>query len=184
MKRIEIQLSKTKLILTFLGSCLFVVLAIFLVKNPENFRNANVVMTRLVGILGICFFGLIVLTVPRKLFDKKPGLILDENGIIDNSSMKGFGTILWKDIISIRPIKVTRTTNLLLIFVSNPEKYSENPNFFIQYLRKVGMKMYGTPITISSNALKCNFTELEGLINERLEKQETPNSYPSWHEQN
>jgi hypothetical protein len=175
MNTIEIQLSKTKLILTFLGSTLFVILAIILVKNPENFRG-NESITRLVGILGICFFGLIMLTIPRKLFDKKPGLILDENGIIDNSSMKGFGTILWKDIISIRRIKVSRSTNLLLIFVSNPEKYFGNPNFFIQYLRKLGMKTYGTPISISSNALKCNFTELEGLISERLEKQETPNS--------
>ena len=170
MKTIKIQLSKTKLILTFLASTLFVILGIIMVKNPENFKGDNEVITRLFGILGICFFGLIMFTVPRKLFDKKPGLILDKNGIIDNSSMKGFGIILWKDIISIKQIKVTRTTNILLIFVSNPEKYFESHNFYIRYLRKFGMKTYGTPISLSSNALKCNFTELEKLINERLEK--------------
>lgn len=177
MERMEIQLSKTKLILTFLGASLFVILGIFLAKNPENFisfRHHNVLVIRFVGILAISFFGLVVLTVPRKLFDKKPGLVIDENGITDNSSMKGNGFIPWKNITSVKQIKI-KSTSLLLISVSNPKKYFETSNFFIRYFKNLSLKTYGTPIAISSNSLKCNFSELEKLISERLKIYKTAN---------
>jgi hypothetical protein len=179
MRKIEIPTSRTKLILMFIVSILFAVGGIILAKNPEEFisyRYRNPEIIRIVGIFAVCFFCLVGIYIVPKLFDKKPGLILDENGIIDNSSAVSVGLILWKDIISIRTEKV-QSTKFLIIEVDNPEKYVSGSSKFKNFLLKANMKMYGTPLSISSNGLKYNFNNLEELIKMEFEKhKERPNS--------
>lgn len=172
MQKIEIPTSRTKLILILISSILFVVGGIYLTKNPEEFislkfRNPEII--RIVGIVAVCFFGLVCIYVVPKLFDKKPGLILDDNGITDNSSAISVGLILWKDIISIRTIKV-QSTKFLIIKVKNPKKYLSGSSKFKNFLLKANMKMYGTPLSISSNGLKYNFNNLEELVKMGFEK--------------
>lgn len=172
MQKIEIPTSRTKLILILIGSILFTVGGIYLTKNPEEFislryRNPDVI--RIVGIVAVCFFGLVGVYIVPKLFDKKPGLILDHNGLTDNSSAMSVGLILWKDIISIRTIKV-QSTKFLIIKVKNPKKYLSGSNKFKSFLLKANMKMYGTPVSISSNGLKYNFNKLEELVKMEFEK--------------
>jgi hypothetical protein len=50
------------------------------------------------AIAAILFFGFGIFYFLRKLIDKKPGLIIDDNGIIDNSSAVSVGLIPWSDI--------------------------------------------------------------------------------------
>src|SRR5688572_21400205 len=65
------------------------------------------------------------------------------------------------------------STRFLLILISNPDKYLERVNGFKRKLMQGNMKMYGTPLSITSNALRYNFDDLERLVKSRLiEKQE------------
>ena len=85
--------------------------------------------------------------IPIKLFDKKPGLILDENGIYDNSGVVSVGFILWKDIESIRIEKI-KSTKILIINVHNPKKYIDRSNRFKKVLLNLNTKLYGTPLLL------------------------------------
>ena len=169
-KKIEIPLSKTKLYFVIGGSIIFVLLRIFLFSNASEFQNhtlrilRNTVVIKSIGILGTLFFGAIGIYGIRKLFEKKAGLIIDENGITENSNASSIGLIEWNDISEIKTEQVM-STKFLLIKVKNPEKYIEKAKNGIKAkLMKTNMRMYGTPISIATNTLKYDFIALEKLI--------------------
>ncbi len=57
------------------------------------------------------------------------------------------------------------STKFLLICVENPEKYiGKTKNGMKAKLMRTNMKMYETPLSITSNTLKYNFIKLETLI--------------------
>jgi len=103
-----------------------------------------------------------------KFLDKKVGLIIDENGITDNSSATSIGLIEWNDITEIR---IANTPKFILINVKNPEKYiNKTKNKMKAMLMKMNMKMYGTPLIITLNSLKYDFNELLKIIQIKFEE--------------
>ena len=173
---IEIPISKNKLILGIVGSIMFVILGMWLFTNSTEFKNysmrllRNPMVIKSVGIIGMMFFGATGIYGIRKLFDKKVGLIIDKNGITDNSNASSIGLIEWKDITEIKTEQVM-STKFLLIKVKNPEEYIEKAkNGMKARLMKTNKKMYGTPLSITSNTLKYDFNKLEKLIQTEFEK--------------
>lgn len=169
-EKTEIPLSKNKLFLGIAGSILFVILGIWLFTNADGFQEHSMRLLRYpmiikgVGILSILFFGATGIYGFRKLFDKKIGLIIDSNGITDNSNASSIGLIEWNDISEIKTQQVM-STKFLLIKVINPEKYIEKAKSGMKAkLMRTNMKMYGTPLSITSNTLKYDFGKLEKLI--------------------
>ena len=167
--RIEIPLSKKKIALLLVAAIVFIAGGIWIASNPERFipnifRITNPEIIRIGGIVGILFFGAAGIYGIKKLFDKKIGLIIDSNGITDNSNASSIGLIEWNDISDIRT-KQVMSTKFLLIDIVNPEKYIGKAKNGIQArLMKANMNMYETPLSITSNTLKYDFGELEKLI--------------------
>jgi hypothetical protein len=167
--KIEIPLSKKKIVLLLLGSIAFVAGGIWIATNPEKFtpnifRITNPEIIRIGGIVGILFFSATGIYGIKKLFDKKVGLIIDSDGITDNSNISSIGLIKWNDIEQIRT-KQVMSTKFLLIDIVNPKKYiGKAKNGMEAKLMKANMNMYETPFSITSNTLKYNFEELEKLI--------------------
>ena len=127
-------------------------------------------IVRIMGVLGIVLFGAAGVFGIKKLFDKKVGLIIDKNGITDNSSALSIGLIEWKDINGIELTQVN-SIKFLRIGVKNPEKYiSKAKNGIKAKLMKINMNMYGSPIYITSNSLKYNFEELETIAQSEFKK--------------
>jgi hypothetical protein len=172
MKEFKIGLSKRKLFFAFIGSTIFVLLGIQFIQKPEKyisfvFRNAELI--RIVGFASIIFFGLCLIYILFKSFDKKPGLIINQNGITDNSHFCSVGLINWSQIIGIRTQQVM-STKFLLIDVSNPEDFIQKSSSFKAWLMKTNLKMYKTPLSITSNSLNYNFDDLEKLLHQEWNK--------------
>lgn len=177
MQTTEIQTSKIKLLLIFLGCIGFLALSYYLFNYPENFtsyRYRNPKVVKVVGVIGMLFFLIVLLYVPKKLFDKKPGLIIDEKGIIDNSSAVNVGFIAWSEVKYLKTISVN-STQFLLIYVNNSERYLEGFNKIKRMMLKTNNRIYGTPISINANGLKINFKNLEKLITEKFEQYKDSN---------
>lgn len=86
-----IALSKTKLLLLVFGSLAFIIIGLWMVSletaHIESQRRFNSsLFVHGIGYVSIVFFGLCGIIGLKKLFDKKPGLILSNTGITDNSS--------------------------------------------------------------------------------------------------
>ena len=122
MNKIEIPLSKTKLLLVISGSILFVVLGLYLYTTMADQQTRyNPTFAKGVGIAAILFFGATGIYGVKKIFDNKVGLIIDDNGIIDNTNASSIGLIKWADITAIKTAQVA-STKFLLIYTNNPNR--------------------------------------------------------------
>ena len=172
---IEIPISKKKIILLLIAGTILFILGIWISVEPEKFihnifRIENTQVICFWGIAGIVFFGLGIIYGIIKLFDKKAGLIIDSHGITDNTNASSIGLIEWNDINNIRIMQIM-SSKLLLIDVDNPEKYIEKASNGIKgKLMRANMTICGTPLSITSNTLKCDFGKLEKLIRKEYEK--------------
>ena len=169
-KIVEIPLSKGKLVRGFAGSLLFVAASVWiLTTDPDSGRRllSNPVIKYGIAVAGIVFFGYLAVMYLLKLRDKKPGLVIDENGIIDNSGGLAAGFIPWTDIEKFSIGKVMKQ-QFLVVAVQNPQYYIDNQK---SILKKKGMlynlNNFGSPIAISTNTLNCKLPELLKLLEER-----------------
>ena len=168
-EKTKIPIGKKKIVVILLGGLILMVGGIWLTLNPENFipnlfriRNSNII--RLCGIIGTIFFGLALTYGIKKLFDKKFGLIIDKNGITDNSNASSIGLIKWSDITEIKTEQVM-STKFFLVYVKNPDDYISKPkNRIKRKLLQSNMNKYGTPLSITSNTLSWDFDRIEKLI--------------------
>lgn len=172
MSEIRIALSKRKLILALIGSIILGALAIQFILKPEEYlshkyKNLEIIAT--VGYVSVLFFGLCTIFIFYKYFDKKSGLIIDKNGITDNTNFTSVGLIEWSEIIGIRTQQVM-SNKFILIDVLNPEKFIEKSSKFKASLMKINLKTYGTPLSITSNSLNYNFDKLEKLLKREFTK--------------
>jgi hypothetical protein len=176
--RIEIHLSKAKLLKLLLFSVLFLIAGIWMVTaDPQTsnplFNNPFVkglasYGATIMGALGIYFF-------TKKLFQAEPGFVLSEEGIYDNTSAFKFGLIPWSDISSIYEGSVQASIASKQYFVTvgleDPEKYiAREPNSIKRKLLLANAKGYGSPVHISTNGLKVDHKELLELVQEYFEK--------------
>lgn len=169
MTRIEIPLSKTKLFFTVCGAMLFVVLGFYIILRMAHSQDKfNPLILQAIGFVSVVFFGAIAIFGSKKLFTASAGVVIDEKGIIDNSSGVSIGLIEWKDIKGITTTNIM-SNHFLLIHVSNPEKYLARANKAKAKIMTANMKMVGTPISISPNTLQCNVAELEQTITTAFE---------------
>lgn len=170
MDKIEIPSSKTKIILVLIGCFVFVILGFFFILKPEFFISPivrTVLFIQIVGSVVILFFGLGGIYGCKKLLDRKIGLVIDIEGIYDNSNASSIGLIKWDDIINIKTEQVS-SAKFLLVYIRNPKEYISREKGFKKKLMEANYKMYGTPLSITSNTLQCNFHELEMIIKERV----------------
>jgi hypothetical protein len=172
-EQIEIPLSKKKLIIMLIGSIGFVAVGLWFVINPPAINNSffgNSTVILLTGIASILFFGLCAVFMARKISDKKPGLIIDNIGITDNSSGVSAGQIFWNDIENISVIELHRQ-KLIMLHLTNPQEYiDKQTSGFKRKVMNMNLNMYETPCIISSNTLQINFDELLNIFYTRLEE--------------
>ena len=106
--------------------------------------------------------------IAKKLGDNSLGLIISNKGIFDNSSGVSAGQILWSDIENISVIKIHRQ-RLIMLQVTNPQEYiDKQTSSFKRKIMQLNFKIYGTPLSITSNGLKISFDELLSTLTDKL----------------
>jgi len=169
-----VELSKKKMLLLLLASCVFVALGVWLVSLDEaslqvqsRFRNS--VLVHGLGLVAVAFFGLCGGVGIKKLFSKKPGLVFNSSGIVDNSSGVSAGLIPWPEIVGVELFELQKQ-ELLVIKVTDPRKFIDRGGLVRRALNNANYKMCGSPIVISANALRMNFAGLLALFSQYQRK--------------
>jgi hypothetical protein len=166
---VAIPLSKDKLGLLLIASIAFVVGGIWIWSIADAQTRENPLYLKSVAVACASFFGLAGIFYCIKLFDGRPGLIIDGIGIVDNSSAVAAGRILWDEIIGLRVTGIAGQ-RFLTIDVIEPQKYVERCGFFQRMLNAANAELLGSPISISPNALNVNFDELVRMLTEAFER--------------
>ncbi len=170
-ERIEIALSKKKIILMFVGALAFVAIGLWFVISPPTISNSywgNPTKMAIVGYASILFFGPCAFALIKKLPDNKPGLIIDQIGFTDNSSGVSAGQVLWSDIENLSVLEV-HGQKIIMLQVTNPQEYIDKQTSGLKRkMMQLNYKMYGTPLSITSNGLKISFDELLSTLTDNL----------------
>ncbi|WP_121809259.1 STM3941 family protein [Mucilaginibacter kameinonensis] len=173
---IEIPLSKSKIIKGLLGSTAFVAIGLWLLIRQPHIGNPvfdNALVKYGASIASIIFFGFAAFFFLKKLGDKKPGMIINNDGLYDNSSAATIGLIPWDDIIGVS-VSSVMNQQFLIICLKNPEQYiAAQTNLIKKKSFGFNYKNYGSPIAISANTLQCNLYELKAQIENKIAKQKS-----------
>ncbi|HEV8484775.1 MAG TPA: STM3941 family protein, partial [Blastocatellia bacterium] len=102
-----IPLSKKKVSLLILGSALFLGVSIWLWSIAETQDRYNPLFVKGVALASGLFFALCGVSGLTTVFDTRPGLIIDAQGIMDNSSAGSVGRILWCEITALRVAEIS-----------------------------------------------------------------------------
>lgn len=166
----EIKLLKGKLLLFFIGSFALYLLGIYTIFYPEEmstFLN-NAILARVIGVLTFLMCGILMILLLKVYFNKK-GLIINEEGIMDYSSMLAGHLIKWNDIVAIRKVDI-RSVTILLIDIKKPNEYINQFGKVKSWWLRLSANSYGTPIFLSSSFLDCSTDELEICIRDAYGK--------------
>lgn len=172
LSTIEIPLGKQKITLLLIGSVIFTALCAWMAIAAADTRgnlSINSFILQTLGVLGFLFFGACTIYAYQKMIDDRPGLIIDRNGITDNSSAIAVGLVEWKDIRGIR-VKKTGTNRFIMIDLDDPEKYISRASGLPRLAMQANLKFYGSPLAISSNTLNYDFEDLVEVLQENWEE--------------
>lgn len=165
-------INRFKLVLYLLGALLLVAAGILVFYNCLNHQGRyfmrSIELTYILAVLCIVFFGYASILFCSKLFSNKPGIVIDEKGIVENATSVVNGLIPWKDITSVALYKM-QSNKFVLIYVHNPEEYIERQkNIIKKKSMQANLKTHGTSIFINTNMLKITDVELALVIKEQL----------------
>lgn len=171
-----IKLSKKKLVLFILGSCLLVAVGYWMTQlSPSDMDEENIWIeipwfVHGVGVAMMLFFTFGGALIIKKLVDNKPGMVLNAKGIYDNASGVSAGFIPWSEIKGLSVFEVDSLNKQLLIEVAFPEKYIEVGNPLLRAINRSNYKMTGHAIAITPSALNGSFEEVIDVCNRYFAK--------------
>lgn len=167
---IIIKLSRKKIVLTILGSVLFVLIGIWMVAKHQEIKRPidSPLFALTFGIIAILFFGFIAITAVRKLTTQSDGLIISSKGVTDNSSGISAGFIPWEDITTITETAVVNQ-NFVNIVLKNPEAFiSSQKSAFKRKAMTANYRTSGSAVAISANSLDTTHGKLKKILVEKL----------------
>ena len=122
-------------------------------------------LTAIVIIAAVVIAAIYVLM--QQTISKKPGLIIDERGITDNSNITSVGLIAWSDISAVQEAANEFKQKMIIVVVRNPEAYINKTNK-MRESRQIQYKQFGSPIVISASNLEYDTKELISMLSRRI----------------
>ncbi len=165
---IKIPISNLKRSLLFLGCIAFFVVGYYMF-NAESSRKYPQWFLELWGVITMVFSGVCGVFL-LSFYDRNKGIIINEEGIWDNTSMISVGLVKWEDIQQIRKMEIGRTPHIILDL--KPQKMDLYINKIKNPIKRkflaFNMKQFGYAIT--ATMLKIKSEELYSTLQSELNK--------------
>ena len=139
-------------------------LVMFTIKPTERTPIFQLLATPL-----ILLFAFVMISALRKLKNESPGLIVNSQGIIENSSFFPVGLIHWNDVISLY-VQQARSSRWLMIQVRDPERYFNQDNYLIHAFQWLNSIFGGSSFFLSAGLIEIDFDEMVELMREYHKK--------------
>lgn len=122
-------------------------------------------LLRVLSTAGIVFCILSAVFAARRLFDPTPGLVLDAEGLIDNSNVLGAGRVRWDEITEIRVTK-SGPQRFLTVLVDDPRKFIDRGRSMRRKIYEANYRKAGSPVNVTGRTLAIPFEELVARTSE------------------
>jgi hypothetical protein len=161
---IVVRTGRIRLFLLTLGSLAFVGLGLlFVLRPPLGLPLARELMMAL-GFVTLLFFGVAGGVLLRRLFGHRIALVIDRNGIVDNSTATPAGRVAWEEMTRIGIFEAARGARFIGIDVRDREALyarAKRPAMLRENVR-----MYDYPVQISEIALDRRAEEMLAFLEE------------------
>lgn len=169
--QLKVPINKSKAIRLFIFFALFVILSALMATRPELFvKGERFGFVRVMGYVCTVIFVLAATVVSNKVFNQKPGLLIDDEGLTDNSLGVLFSKVGWTEIESIKSLHAAGE-NFITVVLKHPEAFIVNEtNAVKRKMLELNYQTLRTPINIAASRLKMDFDQLYSAINNQFEK--------------
>lgn len=150
--------------ISFVFVAIGIVLVIFSTQAGEE-----ELLLKIIGMSSIVVMGLCLIYYINVLINRKPALIISDEGIFDNSSFIGAGLVKWEDIEHIDFINFSGQV-FLGIMTWDPNLIINRTNGVKRVLNKMNRGLIDAQVNIPVKILSCSMDELIDEINSRLER--------------
>jgi hypothetical protein len=158
-----IPLKKRTSLVMALGAFAFVAVAAWQWSVADTHRTVDPLLAKVVSLVAIGFFAVCGIYLVRRVFDTRPGLVLDRDGILDHSSGVAVGRIPWDDITNVKVSSIAGQA-FVTIEVVDPGKYSARGGALRRKLHAANVRLTGSPINISASLLPVTLDEIVEAI--------------------
>jgi hypothetical protein len=176
---IEIQNSRTKLAALFILALLFVAAGLWFLLKPQDIASSafnDEGVLRLIGVATLVFSSGCSIFIINKLTDKKPGVVISDDGFLDRSNAGSIGFVPWSDVISIDETKVLNQ-KFVSVDIKDPERYINlQQGNFKRTLINANFKSFGYVVSISANGLQCHHHQLKTLLEDAFKDYKARNA--------
>ncbi|WP_096270174.1 STM3941 family protein [Paucisalibacillus globulus] len=118
----------------------------------------------IIGALGFTFFGLCFVYYVINTFRRKPALIVNQEGITDQSTYIGAGLVRWDEIANIDFVSFSGQT-FLGIYTVDPDLIVDRSSSFKKMLNQMNKGLLDTQVNIPVKILDCSMDDLVETIN-------------------
>jgi hypothetical protein len=170
MEEVRIKSSKVRCLLLILPAIGLFIFGLTLLNQDigqievqQKFSNpiflyGFAIISLITGIIGL------VICIP-KFLGFRPGLVINQDGLYENSSGVSAGFVPWNEVRSITKFNVGSQL-FIAIHVKDPLPYLKKGNYLQRIIKKSNMSIRGTPVGISMATLNADFEILYKLIHE------------------
>lgn len=162
-----VEKSKTKIILTMVGSIAFLLCGIWLISS---YAAVSVVIS-LIGILSLLLFGAGLIGGISMLSHSGPGLRLDSHGFELMATKIKTGPVSWAEVKGYRIVEIFGQ-KFISIQVKDPDAFLRRLGPTARALAQANMaeEFGGGPIGIAASTLAIDFNSLVALFNRYLQR--------------
>lgn len=160
--RVVVARSRAKSLACLLGCALFVVASLAIIAQG----SALTLIIGAVGVVTFVGFGIGWMVV---LLRAGPGLVVDDTGFDDTSSITAVGRVLWADVTTASELRISGTS-FVVIGVRDPELYLTRMRGVPRLAAIANNRLFGSPVIIAAVSLKISFASLSTLLAEGLRR--------------
>jgi hypothetical protein len=168
MQRISIPLNKLRMLFLLFCGGFFVAGGYSMFRSTSSaFSNgifSNLLFVQGVGIASMVFFGAAFFVMLRKLLDPEPGLILYDQGLIDNSSAFPAGFVPWADVAGFK-VRGIQKQQMVDVLLKDPYKYISTFKPLRRAMLRLSLRAKGSAISIPCGYLSKELGEPVALLN-------------------
>jgi hypothetical protein len=164
MNELVIYAKRGKLVLYGILSLIFVVVSGFLLFIGFTESGRDSMKFIIIGALGLIFFGLCMVYWVISMVKRKPAIIINHEGIIDQSTYIKAGLVKWDEIADIDFVSFSGQT-YLGIYTLDPELIIDRSSSFKKMLNQMNKGLLDTQVNIPVKILDCSMDDLTNEIN-------------------
>jgi len=168
-----IKHSRRKLALLLISPCAFLACGYWLAAYAHVVANFLGLPSAFVRGLGLAAFivGLVAaFGIFRMLFNSAPGLVLDNRGVTDNSTIFPAGFVPWSNISGFEAARKGRVA-IIYVLLKDAKQYIASRGPFMRVVLAAASRLYASPVAIRPGTLHVQLQELVPLMNKYLSTQ-------------